>query len=159
AIVACSQSSDLYFIDLTAKPPALIGKPLSVGTGTGDTFYPAGIGVSPDGQYAVVTSTVGGNQRSTQIRYMLFVSIADQSLADKIDLQPEGSDFTEEAAAISPKGPSVIVVSPSSQPPKIFALPYNTSGSVTIPDSPDNQSGNGLFAGPTGYNVGLSKDG
>src|SRR5438093_5247449 len=34
AVVACAQSSDLYFIDLTAKPPKITGK-LVVGSGSG----------------------------------------------------------------------------------------------------------------------------
>src|SRR5207245_1223308 len=58
AVVACSQDSELDFIDLSSSTPSVLGK-LKVGAGSGDTFYPAGLAMSPDGQYVAVTSLAG----------------------------------------------------------------------------------------------------
>jgi YVTN family beta-propeller protein len=155
AVVACSQSSELYFIDLTTNPPAIAGK-LSVGSGQGDTFYPSGLAMSPEGDFVAVTSSVGGeSQRSTQTRYLLLVDVKERTLVETVDLQPEGSNLTAEAAAISRKG-AIVVVSPTPQPAQIYALPY-ADGQIIFPDSPENQAIG--FTGHPGYNIALTPDG
>lgn len=155
AIVACSQSSELYFIDLSANPPVIAGK-LSVGSGEGDTFYPSGLAISPEGDYVAVTSSVGGeSQRSTQTRYLLIVNVKERALVETVDLQPEGSNLTAEAAAISRKG-VIVVVSPTPQPAQIYALPF-ADGQIIFPDDPVDQ-GIG-FTGHPGYNIALTPDG
>src|SRR5256885_947056 len=83
----CAADSEIDFIDLTANPPAVTGK-LSVGSRSGDTFYPAGVTISPDGLYAVVTSSIGGNppNQSTQISRMLVVSVNDHVVTQDLNL-------------------------------------------------------------------------
>src|SRR5437764_4069273 len=58
AVVACSQDSEIDFIDLTATPPKVTDK-IKVGDGQGDTFYPAGLAMDPKGQFVAVTSNKG----------------------------------------------------------------------------------------------------
>jgi DNA-binding beta-propeller fold protein YncE len=155
AVVACAQSSELYFIDLTANPPKVTGK-LSVGSGSGDTFYPAGLSISPDGQYVAVTSTVGGQQRSTQISRILVVQLVSENgpiVASSLDLNDAESGFTAEAAAIGPK--SIIIVGPSANPPVIFALSY-ADGVISFPEPDDENTQMGAFQNATGFNVTLS---
>jgi DNA-binding beta-propeller fold protein YncE len=154
AVVACTQSSELYFIDLSANPPAITGK-LSVGTGTGDTFYPAGLAMSPDGQFVAVTSSVGGQQRSTQIQNILVVNVKEHTLVQTLGLQEAG--VSAEAAAINAKG-SIVIVGPSSKPPVIFALSY-VDGSISLPEAEDPNTQLGTFQNATGFNVTLSPDG
>jgi DNA-binding beta-propeller fold protein YncE len=159
AVVACAQSSELYFIDLSANPPAVLGK-LSVGSGSGDTFYPAGLTISPDGQYVAVTSTVGSQtQKSTQIRNILLVGIKDRSLAQTLDLQADQAPLTAEAAAFTTAG-SLLVVGPSAQPPAIFGLEYET-GQIMPPDVDTDTQKNKLggLQGATGFNVAIAPDG
>jgi len=157
AVVACAQSSELYFIDLTAKPPKVTGK-LAVGSGSGDTFYPAGLAMSPDGQYVAVTSMVGSQTvRSTQISRILVVSVKDQILQQDLNLKDFETDFSAEAAAITPKG-SIILVGPNGEPPIIFALSY-VDGSIAVPDPDDDNTQMGGFSGTRGTNIALSPDG
>lgn len=160
AVVACSQSSELYFIDLSANPPVVSGK-VSVGSGSGDTFYPSGLAISPDGKYVAVTSWTGGKQNSTHIYSILLVSLADHTVAQTLDLTDSASNskFSAEAAAFDPFG-SILVVGPSSQPPVIFALGYNPdNGELVLPDGTDTSPQMGAFTNATGYNVTVSPDG
>src|SRR5947209_15213656 len=80
AVVACSQDSELDFIDLSANPPKVTDK-LKLGDGQGDTFYPAGLAMDPKGGFVAVTSnTGGGTDKSTQIRYIKIVSLSDHTV-------------------------------------------------------------------------------
>jgi DNA-binding beta-propeller fold protein YncE len=149
AVVACSQSSELYFIDLSASPPAILGK-LSVGDGTGNTFYPASLAMSPDGQYVAAMSSAGpnglipgGTTLQTQTNIIKVVSINDRSIAASVDLStlPDQGALGAEAAAISSKGPgTIVIVSPSTHPPgnttagELYALSF-LGPQINIPDA------------------------
>ena len=61
AVIACTQDSEIDFIDLTAAPPKVTDK-IKVGDGQGDTFYPAGLAMDPKGQFVAVTSNTGGGR-------------------------------------------------------------------------------------------------
>jgi DNA-binding beta-propeller fold protein YncE len=152
AVVACSQSSELYFINLGANPPAILGK-LSVGDGTGNTFYPASLAMSPDGKFVAAMSTVGPHDPitgqpalQTQTNLIKVVSIQDRTLAQTIDLSqlPDqgGGTLGAEAAAISSKG-TIVIASPSTHPPgnttagEFYALTY-TDGQIDLPDAAAN---------------------
>jgi YVTN family beta-propeller protein len=158
-IVACSQDSEIYFIDLTPKTPKIAGK-LSVGSGQGDTFYPAALAISPDSQYVVVTSTIGGDTRSTQVKNILVINIQDQSV-DQTETLPQENDqgtaqqYFAEASAISSRG-TLVVLGTSSQPPLIYGLPFQND-QVVIPDSPAADMG--VWPGTAGYNVAITPDG
>jgi DNA-binding beta-propeller fold protein YncE len=164
AVVACSQDSELYFIDLSGATPALLGK-LSVGTGSGDTFYPAGLTISPDGEYVAVTSLVGSAgvpllgipPVNGEINKILLVSIPDRQLVQTLDL---GSNaLTAEAAAFTARG-SLIAVGPSTRPePVIYALGY-ANGLIVEPevDEETQLSRLGGFRNATGLNVTVSPD-
>jgi DNA-binding beta-propeller fold protein YncE len=157
AVVACAQSSELYFIDLTANPPKVTGK-LAVGSGSGDTFYPAGLAMSPDSQYVAVTSMVGSTTvRSTQISRILVVSVKDQILLQDLNLKDFEAGHSAETAAISPKG-SIILVGPNGDPPVIFALGY-ADGVISVPDPDDDTTQMGGFQGVKGHNIALSPGG
>jgi DNA-binding beta-propeller fold protein YncE len=149
-VVACSQSSDLYFLDLTANPPAILGK-LSVGDGTGNTFYPASLAMSPDGQFVAVACAADfdpttGQQRPTQINLIKVVSIADRSIAQTLDvsqLPDQGAGtLNAQAAAISSKG-AIVIASPSTHPTgnpvagELYALSY-TNGAIDLPAAATN---------------------
>jgi DNA-binding beta-propeller fold protein YncE len=155
AVVACSQSSELYFIDLSANPPALLGK-LSVGDGSGNTFYPASLAMSPDGQFVAAMSTVGPHDPLTgqpllqaQTNLIKVVNIKDRTLAASVDLSqlPDqgGGTLGAEAAAISSKG-AIVIASPSTHPPgntvagELYALSW-ADGQIDIPDSATNNGG------------------
>ncbi len=171
AVVACSQDSELYFIDLSSKTPAVLGK-LKVGSGSGDTFYPGGLAISPDGEHVAVTSFVGSNGLSGDdlgipgldlpaahgdITKLLLVSIKDRSLVQTLDLKDQG--LTAEAAAITSKG-SIVVVGPSAKPdPVIYALGYDP-GQIAAPDVDENTQLNkmGGLKNSTGFNIALSPD-
>jgi YVTN family beta-propeller protein len=158
AVVACAQSSELYFIDLSGAKPAMLGK-LSVGSGSGDTFYPAGLTISPDGQYVAVTSTVGGQQRSTFIKDILLVDINERSLVQTLDVQAEQAPLTAEAAAFTPRG-SLLVVGPSAQPPVIYALRWE-GAQIAAPEVDEETQKNSLggLQNSTGFNVTVAPDG
>ncbi len=172
AVVACSQSSELYFIDLSANPPALLGK-LSVGDGTGNTFYPASLAMSPDGQFVAAMSTAGPHDPLTgqptlqaQTNLIKVVSVKDRSLAATVDLAqlPDqgGGALGAEAAAISSKG-AIVIASPSTHPPgntvagELYALSW-ADGQIDIPDAATNSGGLPVFpaAAP---NISISPDG
>lgn len=158
AVVASAQSSELYFIDLSGAKPAMLGK-LSVGSGSGDTFYPAGLTISPDGQYVAVTSTVGGQQRSTFIKNILLVNIPERNLVQTLDVQAEQFPLTAEAAAFTPRG-SLVVVGPSAQPPVIYALRWE-GGQIAGPEVDEETQKNALggLRNSTGFNVSVAPDG
>jgi DNA-binding beta-propeller fold protein YncE len=153
AVVACAQSSELYFIDLSATPPAVTGK-LSVGSGSGYTFYPAGLAMSPDGLFVAVTSNTGGSAKATQIDKILLVSVKNRILIQTTDMQEFG--LSAEAGAFTPKG-SIVFVGPSAEPPVIFALSY-ADGGIALPDPEDTATHMGQFQGATGFNVTISPD-
>jgi len=162
AVVACSQDSELDFVDLTASPPKVTDK-IKVEDGQGDTFYPAGLAMDPQGAFVAVTSnTGGGSDKSTQIRYLKIVNMSDHSV-NTVDLQSDllldenGKPFSgaAEAAAISPKG-GILIVSPSTQNGEIFSLPY-ASGEINFPDTSENQMVG--VSGHTGFNIALTPDG
>jgi YVTN family beta-propeller protein len=184
AVVACSQDSELDFIDLSAATPTLLGK-LKVGNGSGDTFYPAGLAITPDGQYVAVTSLAGSAGVPDlgipgvkgQIDQILLVKISDRSLAQTLSLTPEADpnnhqqEVSAEAAAFSPNG-SLVVVSPSAvltdlpdtdpahRSPIIYALAYQDGQLSPLEIDDETQKGTmGFFAGPTGYNVTMAPDG
>jgi DNA-binding beta-propeller fold protein YncE len=167
AVVACSQSSEVYFISLpTAGDPAgtlpkITGK-LVVGSGFGDTFYPGGLSISPDGEYVAVTSFVGAPPNvSTQISKILVVHIYDPTangpvVVQTLDLNDAESGFTAEAVSINSKG-TILVAGPSAKPPVIFALSF-ADGSISFPEPDDDNTQMGTQANATGYNFGLSPD-
>jgi DNA-binding beta-propeller fold protein YncE len=169
AVVACSQSSDIWWIDLSANPPKVTGN-LSLGTGTGDTFYPAGLAISPDGQYVAVTSLSGSQplggqlQHFTNTRYLKIVNMTDRSV-NSVDLQnnqlldENGKPFAgaAEAAVISSKG-AIVIISPTTNNGEIYALPYAVAdGQINFPDTADGQRVGVM--GHTGFNIALTPDG
>lgn len=164
AVVACSQSSELYFIDLSASPPAILGK-LSVGDGTGNTFYPANLAVSPNGQFVAVTCAADydpttGQQRPTQTNLVKVVSIQDRSIVQTTDVSqlPDqgGGTLNAEAAGISGNG-LIVLVSPSTDKGQVYGLQY-TDGQIDLPQSAVN---NGQFQAYAAQatNVTISPDG
>jgi len=161
AVIACTQDSEIDFIDLTAAPPKVTDK-IKVGDGQGNTFYPAGLAMDPKGQFVAVTSNKGGGaDTSTQIRYLKIVSLTDHTV-NTVDLQNDqlldenGKPFvgTAEAAAISPKG-GLLIVSPSTGG-EIYSLPY-ADGQINFPDTAENQMVG--VTGHTGFNIALTPDG
>jgi DNA-binding beta-propeller fold protein YncE len=169
AVVACAYSADLWFIDLTASPPKLIGT-LAVGSGAGNTFFPAGIAVSGDGQYVAVTS-LGGNlidpttlqPITPQTNLVKVVSVKNRSIAQELDVStlpdPGSGTLSAEAVALSPKG-AVVLASPEPAP-ALFALSF-ADGVIDLPDSANTNNGLNAFGGagsaqPT--NVAISPDG
>jgi YVTN family beta-propeller protein len=184
AVVACSQDSELDFIDLSKTSPVLLGT-LKVGNGSGDTFYPAGLAISPDGQYVAVTSLVGSAgvpdlgipAVKGQIDQILLVKISDRTLAQTLSLTPEADpnnhqqQVAAEAAAFTPHG-SLLAASPSAvltdlpdtdpghRSPIIYALGYQDGQLLPLEiDEETNKGTMGFFAGPTGYNVTMAPDG
>ena len=164
AIVACSQSSDLWWIDLTANPPALAGK-LSVGDGTGNTFYPASLAMSPDGQYVVATCAADydpttGQQRPTQINLVKVISVKDQSIVGTTDVSglPDqgGGTLNAQAAGISSKG-LIVLVSPSTDQGQVYALQFS-DGQIDLPNASSNAGQLQAWAAPA-TNVAISPDG
>jgi DNA-binding beta-propeller fold protein YncE len=152
AVIACSQSSDLYFIDLSANPPAILGK-LSVGDGTGNTFYPASLAITPDGQFVAAMSTVGPQDPltgqptlQTQTNLIKLVSIKDRSIAQVLDVSqlvdPGTLTLAAETAAISSQG-VMVVSSPSTSPQagapvgELYTLQY-ADGQIDLPDYATN---------------------
>jgi len=159
AVVACSQSSELYFVDLAGTTPSVLGK-LSVGSGSGDTFYPAGLTISPDGEFVAVTSMVGSaTQKSTQIKNILLVKISDRSLVQTLDVSDSSAPLTAEAAAFTPHN-SLVVVGPSASPPVVFGLGYE-SGEIQAPEIDEGTQKNafGGLQNSTGFNVTIAPDG
>lgn len=171
AVVACAQDSELYFIDLSSTTPSVLGK-LKVGSGSGDTFYPAGLAMSPAGDFVAVTSLVGSNGFSGDdlgipglslpavkgaIDKLLLVNVKERSLVQTLDLKDHG--LTAEAAAINGKG-SIVVVGPSAKPdPVIYALGYDP-GQISAPEVDEDTQLNKLggLRNATGFNVTLSPD-
>jgi DNA-binding beta-propeller fold protein YncE len=95
--------------------------------------------------------------RSTQISRILMVSVKDQTLQQDLNLKDFETDFSAEAAAITPKG-SIILVGPNGNPPVIFALGY-ADGAISVPDPDDDNTQMGGFSGTRGHNIALSPDG
>jgi len=184
AVVASSQDSELDFIDLSTATPSLLGK-LKVGNGTGDTFYPSGLSISPDGQYVAVTSLVGSAgvpelgipAVKGQIDQILLVKISDRTVAQTLSLTSEADpnghqqQIAAEAAAFTPNG-SLVVVSPSAaladvpdtdpnrRSPIIYAIGYQGGQLLPVEVDEDTQKSTmGFLAGPTGYGVALAPDG
>jgi YVTN family beta-propeller protein len=184
AVVASSQDSELDFIDLSTATPSLLGK-LKVGNGTGNTFYPAGLAISPDGEYVAVTSLAGSAGVPElgipavrgQIDQILLVKISDRTLAQTLSLSPEADpnghqqQIAAEAAAFTPHGslvvtaPSAVLTDvaetdPSHRSPLIYALGYQ--GGQLSPFEIDEETQHatmGLGVGPTGFNVSIAPDG
>jgi YVTN family beta-propeller protein len=167
AVVACAQDSEIDLIDLTASPPKLTSK-LSVGAGTGDTFYPGGITISPDGNYAVLTSTPLDEGRSSQIDKLLVVKLNDPmadpsqpppppSVVQTMDLTAYETGFTAEAVSFTPQG-SVIIVGPHANPPVIFAMGF-LDGSLLVPDPDDDTTQMGAYQNSSGFSPTVAPDG
>jgi DNA-binding beta-propeller fold protein YncE len=167
ALVACSQDSEIDFIDLTANPPKITTK-LKVGEGTGDTFYPGSISISADGNYAVVTSVPLDQGRATQIDKLLVIQIKDPnadpsqpalppSVVQTMDLTAYETGFTAEAATFTPQG-SVIITGPHASPPVIFAMGFG-EGSLLVPDPDDDTTQMGAYANASGFSPAVAPDG
>jgi YVTN family beta-propeller protein len=151
AVVACAQSQDLWFIDLSANPPKIAGS-LKVGDGTSGPFYPFCVAMSPDGQYVAVTAIAGtlgapGNQ------YVRTVRLQDRTITQTLQLPQDQFAISAEAAAISPKGSIVLIGTTTSL---VYALAF-AGGQISLPEGTDDQLG--TYQGSQGTNVTISPDG
>src|SRR4051794_34362344 len=132
AVVACAYTADLWFIDLSATPPAVIGT-LPVGESTGNTFFPGGLAMSPDGQFVVVTALgvtvdpVTGDPLTPQTNLVKVVSVKDRSIVQTTDVSqlPDagGGTLTAQMAAISSKG-TIVLATADPGAPALYSLHF-----------------------------------
>jgi DNA-binding beta-propeller fold protein YncE len=170
AVVACAYTADLYFFDLTAKPPALLGSPVSVSSGSNNTFYPTGLAMSPDGSFVAVTA-LGVTQDpvtmepiTPQTNIVKVVDVAKRNIEQVLDvsqLPDQGAGTLDaQAAAISGKG-AIVLVSPKPSYPVIYALSF-ADGQIDLPDAANNSGQFKAYGGPNfaqGTNVAITPDG
>jgi DNA-binding beta-propeller fold protein YncE len=173
AIVACAYSADLWFIDLTANPPAITGT-LPVGSGAGNTFFPGGLAVSPDGQYVAVTALgvtedpVTMQPLTPQTNLVKVVSLKDPSGKPAIEQElnisslPDtgGGTLSAEASAFSNKG-AIVLASADPAAPALVALSF-AAGQINLPDAASNNGQLAGFGGPNSgqpVNVAITPDG
>jgi DNA-binding beta-propeller fold protein YncE len=155
AVVTCAESQDVYFIDLSASPPTLVGR-LDVGGGLSGPFYPSSVAMSPDGEYVALTvgiSAAAAPRVSPGNQYVRVVSVKDRSIVQSIQMPQDQFSITAEAAAISPQG-SIIIAGPQSS--LIYALSFS-GGQISLPEGTDDQFG--AFQGTSATHVVLTPDG
>jgi DNA-binding beta-propeller fold protein YncE len=139
AVVACAESQDVYFIDLSANPPKLSGR-LEVGAGLSGPFYPVGVAMSPDGGYAALTVGINATavpRVSPGNTYVRVISVRDRTIVQSIQMPQDPFPITAEASAISPQG-SIVIAGPQSS--MIYALEFS-GGQITLPEGTNDQYG------------------
>lgn len=155
AVVACAESQDVYFIDLSARPPKLLGS-LNVGGGLSGPFYPVGVAMSPDGEYVALTvgiSSTAAPRVSPGNQYVRVVSVKDRAIVQSIQMPQDQFPITAEAAAIGPNG-SIVLAGPQSS--MIYALEF-TGGQIVLPEGTSDQKG--AFQGAQATYVAITPDG
>lgn len=155
AVVACAESQDVYFIDLSANPPRLIGA-LDVGGGLGGPFYPVGVAMSPDGEHVALTVAVNTTMRPNATpgnQHVRIVSVRERTVVQTIQMPQDQFPITAEAAAITPHG-SIVILGPSTN--LIYALAYS-GGQISLPEGTGDQMG--ALQGGGGTFVTLTPDG
>lgn len=173
AVVACAYSADLWFIDLTANPPAITGT-LAVGSGAGNTFFPGGLSVSSDGQYVAVTALgvtedpVTMQPLTPQTNLVKVVNLKDSSGKPAIEQQldvssltdPGGGTITAEASAFG-QG-NIVLASADPTSPSLVALSF-ADGQIDLPSNSTTDNGQFPgFGGPSSgqpVNVAITPDG
>ncbi|MCL6650421.1 MAG: YncE family protein, partial [Chloroflexi bacterium] len=155
AVVACAESQDLWFIDLTTRPPRLAGS-LPVGGGLEGPFFPVGVSISPDGEYAAVTvgiNTTAAPRAAPGNQYVRVVSIRERRIVQSIRMPQDQFPITAEATAISSRG-SIVILGPSTN--LIYALAFS-EGQIALPEGTNDQLG--AFQGAGGTHVVITPDG
>lgn len=166
AVVACAYTADLWFIDLSATPPSVIGT-LPVGESSNNTFFPGGLAMSPDGQYVVVTALgvtadpVSGNPLTPQTNLVKVVNVKNRSIAQTTDVSqlPDagGGTLSAQMAAISSKG-AIVLATADPSAPALYSLHF-ADGQIDIPDSATNNGQLKGFTQAQATNVAISPDG
>jgi DNA-binding beta-propeller fold protein YncE len=157
AVVACAESRDLWFIDLAASPPKLIGSVSVDGDTGGGPFYPVGVAMSPDGQYVALTvgvSTTARANASPGNQYVKIVSVADRAVVQTIQMPQDQVPMTAEAAAFSSKG-GIVIVGPQSL--TVYGLAFE-NGQILLPEDTGDATGR-LYQGAPGASVAITPDG